>query len=303
MRAKVRDASRLGVRGVFYLFIFVSGVVGTKGEVRADPWQTEPFLNSIEGSAFDFKYIHEGLESIHSVRFGEDVINQYQQFFNRMTLNKSMDDGAKRIRSIEKLSVGDLGTLLHESFHAFKANHMDVDATYRHYKSWFEARADVVFGDLPKDKRRVALEEAYASFIGLIGDTRAAFSRMIKQPSENDCELRLAYMRRLWVVDWQQEIKGYYYRDGIGEYWADQIGGLWTLVTEGSKAYGQYKNSDGAIYVSEALPELDKRWISANIFEGRISKDFDQTFTKDLKDIGCDPASKPQHLARTGTND
>lgn len=292
MRSKVLGARRSRIcTGVFTLILGFLGSVGV-GEVFADGWQTEPFLNSIRNTPMDFRYVREGLTSIHSVRFGNDAINQYQQFFNRMTLGMSMNDGAKRIKTLDKLSTIDLGTLLHESFHAFKANHMDQDPAYKNYLSWFNARADVIFEDLPRDKRRVALEEAYASFIGLITDTRANFARMIARPSDNDCELRLTYMKRLWASDWQQDIKGYYYRDGIGEYWAHQLDGLWTLVTEGTKAYGQFQNSDGAIFVNQALPELDKKWISAKMFEGTITKDFDHTFASDLKAIGCDPESK-----------
>lgn len=300
MRSKVLDALRSRILGAarskFGSGLFVSTIFlgGFSVSAATLSWQIEPFLTSIKGTPYNFQYVRDGLSSVNSVRFGNDVVNQYQSFFNRITLSMTMNDGAKRIKRLNAISNGDLGTLLHESFHAYKANHMDVDAVHLRDRAWFEARAAVVFGDLSTEKGRVALEEAYASFIGLIIDTRLSFSRMISRPSDKDCELRFAYLRKLWEVDWHQDIKGYYYRDGIGEYWAHQLDGLWTLVTEGTKAYGEFKNQDGAIYVNEALPELDKLWISEKLFEGQITRDFDHTFAAELKAVGCESESKPQ---------
>jgi hypothetical protein len=287
MRSKVLSALRSRIRAGLYLFTFNLILISGVTTLFADTWQTEPFLESVKETSFDFRYLREGLNSINGVRFGNDVINQYQQFFNQMTLSSSMGDGARRIKPLKSLSNSDFGTLFHESFHAFKANHMDQESAYINLSRWFVKRADIVFGDLSQSKRQAALEEAYASFIGLIAETRLTFTRLMHRPSEQDCELRLTYMRRLWAVGWAQEIKGYYYKDGIGEYWAHQLEGLWTLVTEGRKAYGEFRNQDGAILVSEALPQLDKSWISENIFENQITEDFDKTFETDIKAIGC----------------
>jgi hypothetical protein len=283
---------RQPIRVAMFARIILSATIGilvqaAVSSTEAAAWQTEPFLKSIQGGFFDFDYLGKGLRSINSVNFKPDTVNQYQSFFNRMVLTASMGDGANRIRIFKNLSPIDFGILAHEGFHAFKANLLDAKPEYASSKEWLEIRSRIIFDGLPEGKGAVALEEAYASFIGSMVTSKVQLSKMILRPTEKNCIDRVSFLQRMWAADWNAEVKGYYYRDGIGEYWVDQGKALWVLASEGRKAYAELLNSDGAIFVDQSLPKLDKDWIAENIFEGKIRVEFKDTFKDELKEVGC----------------
>ena len=261
-------------------FIFIVSTA----EVKAAPWQINPFIKSLKGSVYEFNFLVEGLKSVHSFNFEKSTRAQYQEFFNRMTLGLGVDDGAQRIQVLEKMEPIDLGTLAHESFHAFKANLIEVRPEYLKLKLWMKRRARIVFGNLSQAKAETALEEAYAVFIDNAISARMNGGRMLKKLTPEKCARHLKRAEEFWEGSWRAEVSGYYYRDGIGEYWADRFSTLMaTLSGRGAPNNG----GDRAIFTDASISELDKEWIAKNILEGKVAPSFAQTFAGDQQLLLC----------------
>ncbi|MBN8553827.1 MAG: hypothetical protein J0L93_00095 [Deltaproteobacteria bacterium] len=228
------------------------------------------------------------MRSINSIDFEIEPVNKYERFFNRLILNSRLGDGAGRLKTIDLISPNDLDTLIHESFHAYKANFIELKKDFSQLNTWMKNRAHIVYSKYSKEKSEMALEEAYAVFIGSILSTKMKFAKnILSSSSSQHCSQRLGYLERLWTSTWNAKTQGYYYRDGIGEYWADTAKGLWVLITEGRKAYADIQNSDGAIYMENELPKLDKEWIAARFLDGKVQVSFKETFKDELKKINC----------------
>ena len=67
--------------------------------------------------------------------------------------------------------------------------------------------------------------------------------------TEENCEKKIKLVERLWESTWNQDVSGYYYRDSVGEYWADKMKGLKILITKGRKAYKDWEKREKAIYI------------------------------------------------------
>lgn len=263
---------------------------GMSAQVSAAPWQFKPFLKSLEESPYNQVFIQKGLSSVSALKFKDDVVNQYQPFFNRIVLQKSMDDGANRIKPISTIDVVDLGVLAHESFHAFKANFIESDPKYARLKDWMANRSRNLYLGIPSvSKRAVAMEEAYAVFIGWSMTTRSSLSKILVQAKREgaDCATSIDLAKRLWAVHWKSDVDGYYYNDGIIEYWTSKAEALRILVTKGKKAYRDYVDQDETIFINDKLQPLDKKWISENIFNGSMKESFEETFAKSLQELNC----------------
>lgn len=252
--------------------------------------QVKPFLKSLESTPYHFDFIRAGLNSIHSVKFEDGVNNQYQTFFNRIIFQKSMNDGTGKILTYDKLSPIEFGTLAHESFHAFKANYIDVESRFEPLKKFVERRAQNLYRSVPEHKRAVTLEEAYASFIGWVLQAHEGTMRGFARLKPENCEHSLAGMERIWNGSWNSQVNGYWYRDSVGEYWADQFRGIGILIGEGMGAYKKFLNEENSVPVEEDLQDLDRRWVAYNVFEGTISPSFKDTFKEELAKAQCPSA-------------
>ena len=62
---------------------------------------------------------------------------------------------------------------------AYFQNFIHSKEEYKNYKRWMEFRADNLLAELPRNKRDVALEEAYSSFIGMLISSRRSPSKNI----------------------------------------------------------------------------------------------------------------------------
>jgi hypothetical protein len=266
-------------RSSISIFIF-SIILGSFQPVFASVGeQIRPFLKSIEQSPYDFEFLVKGLKSVHQVRFKKGVIGSYEGLLNRMNLGPTMDDGTNRIKTVQALNSGDFATLLHEAFHAFKENFIDDEKRYVSMKRWMELRADNLLHKLPRNKRDVALEEAYSVFVGNLAMSYHSIEYILnKYGKEDGCYKRLGLAKELWEKSWNQKITGYYYRDSIGEYWADKARALKILATQGREAYQKYINRDRAIYIDQSITRVDKKWISKFVFQNRFVKSFEDSF-------------------------
>ncbi len=250
--------------------------------------EVKPFLLSLESTPYNLNYYRLGLGSVHALEFSDGMENKYQPFFNRIVVQRSMNDGIDRLKRMEALSSGDFGTLGHEAFHAFKANYIEISNSLSHMKRFMERRAQNLYRSIPEGKRAVTLEEAYASFIGWVLQGHVSTAQMIRKQNPETCVEGIERLKRIWSVTWNSKVTGYWYRDSVPEYWMDQFKGIKILLTEGSKSYRDWNNRDGAIMVEEDLGSLDRRWISFNILAGKISEDFDRSFAEELKALNCE---------------
>ncbi|MDB5038533.1 MAG: hypothetical protein JWQ35_2061, partial [Bacteriovoracaceae bacterium] len=202
-----------------FAFVAVTFIQSLTSSTIAASWQTNSFLKSINGSLYDFPFLVEGLNSVRAIGFKKDTTAQYQSFFNRIVLGLGIDDGAHRLKGLEGLDPEDFGTIAHESFHAFKANFIDQDPRFGAMKIWMKRRAEIVYGDLSESKRETALEEAYAVFIGDVISTRLNVQRILDRRPEMKCSIKQRMAESFWNIEWSSSVNGYYYRDGLGEYW------------------------------------------------------------------------------------
>jgi len=249
--------------------------------------QVTPFLESLKGTAYDFRFVREGLLSIHALDFNDGVNNQYQPLFNRIILSTTMNDGTKKIKRLEKLSDSDLGTLFHEAFHAYKANFIEVSENLEVQKNFLARRAQNLYRSIPESKRAVALEEAYASFVGWAVQAHSAMAKAIKRIDLESCQLKLEKSSEMWKVTWNSHVAGYWYRDSVVEYWSEKLKGAKILLTEGYDAYRDFVGQDGAHFVEEDLQPLDRRWIATHLLGGRAQESFENSFAQEIAALGC----------------
>ena len=257
--------------------------------------QTKPFLKSIKETPYNYEYLVEGLRSIHALRFNKGQANHYEPFWNRLNLQDSLGDRAKRLKRVSELSPLQLGVLAHEAFHPFYSNKIKSDPKYKGYKKFMANRADVLYKKHPRKKRDVALEEAYASFLDSLFSGYKTIEKILRSESyKADCKSAIELTEKFWKSAWKSTTNGYYYRDSISEYWFDQYKGLRILTTKGRVAYKRYLNRDRAVYVKEGIQAIDKKWIVRNILKGKMSPSWQETFS----DYACVKAVSKTKLAR-----
>lgn len=279
---RLDDKSYLKSSIVSFFFISIAFIFsGFSSQSFAASWQASAFLRSLNGSVYNFNYLVEGLNSVHAIQFNDGTTAQYQSFFNRIVLSATMNDGSKRIKGLENLSEEDLGTIAHEAFHAFKANIMDVDPRFKAEKIWFKSRAHILFSDLKASKRETALEEAYAVFIGSLVTSRAVVERLLKSKDPNKYCKRLEIAERLWNNTWKDSINGYYYRDGIGEYWADTFSNLWKKLS-GNNPTSEEGAKDHTILTERTLQDLDKKWIAGFLLKSHFVSSFEESMGSEV---------------------
>lgn len=260
-------------------------------QVEAHTWKTEYFLDSLQSESakpYAFQYWQRALASLSDVVYNDKITNQYQPFLNRISLNRSMSLGNEEIRSWDKLSPIDLGILAHESWHAYLNNFIKQEPEFQKLKRFFLYRAKNLFWELPESKAETALDEAYATFIGNTMMSIRWLDMMTERSMESediDCGKYDKLVEQIWRSNWESDIKGYYYRDSIDEYWTDRAKTFWKWLT-GSKKDDR-KNYDGVFYTEQGLTELDKKWILNNVFESRISKDRRESFQEFYEKMGC----------------
>lgn len=239
-------------------------------------WQSDSFLDSIErsGKLYSFEFWTRGLSSVFSVKFDDESTAQFQPFWNKIVLHTSHNDGAERIRQWDRMSSIDLGTLAHESFHAYVHNFIFRESDWRREKEWMKNRAPVVFYEIEKRQAMVAMEEAYASFIGNVVTTARTVEQVVNRNSRATCAQNYQMVQNIWSRTWKDPVQGYYYRDSVLEYWADRARWIGQQMTgeKGEVRFGE------PIFTENSISEVDKRWISQNIFEGRWTRDFNSSF-------------------------
>jgi len=276
------------VLGSISVFVGILGFFGdTSLFAQNAQRQVKPFLKSLERTPYAFDFIRSGLNSVHSVKFDDGVNNQYQTFFNRIILQKSMGTAAGKIKDFSELGSVNFGTLAHESFHAYKANFIDAEPRFEGLKSFMARRAENLYRSIPESKRAVTLEEAYAVFIGWVLQAHDGTLQGFRRLNDENCERQLARMENVWSIIWNSQVNGYWYRDSVPEYWADKLRGIGILIGQGWDAYHEFENREGAIAVEENLGELDRRWVSYNVFEGTISPSFQHTFKDEIAKLSC----------------
>lgn len=273
MRVSLRGKVRLLSAG--FLAIFYCSVT------FADTWQTGQFLKSLEGRDLDLPFWRDGLKSVNGIDFNNRYSAYYKNFTNRLGLEESASDGGDRLLSFDEMSRINLGTLAHESLHAFFANHLSQRKEYRDLHQEFRLRARTLYWDLPPQKAYQALEEAYAVFIGnTITQVRWAdwtIQHYEKQASV-DCDQANTFLQRMWSQNWLENIYGYYYRDSIGEYWEDQFQKVWAWLNDDPSLQPPQEN---LIFVETSIEDYDRQWISSNLFENRLNQNFQKSVVSD----------------------
>lgn len=266
MLFSLRGKARLLLAG--FLAIFYCGIG------FADSWQTGQFLKSLEDRNLDFPFWRQGLESISGIDFNNTYSNQYRPFTNRLGLEQSMSDGADRLLPFDEMSRIDLGTLAHESWHAYFANFISQRPEYKSIYNEFKLRARSLYWDLPAEKAYQALEEAYAVFIGnTITQVRWVDWSVhhYENQDEVDCDKARSFLQRMWENNWHAEVFGYYYRDSVSEYWEDQMKSAWAWLSGDDSARPP---REGLIFVEKSLGESDRQWISSRLFGGLLKQSF-----------------------------
>jgi hypothetical protein len=202
-----------------------------------------------------------------------------------MVLAENFSDNGGRLKSWSRLGPLNLGTLAHESFHSFYTNHLKKEPRYRAQWNWMRSRPAQLYRDLPEAKAIIALEEAYASSLGDLISSRVTIARMLelRATEEDRCVSSIELAERLWKITWDQDVMGYYSRDGIGEYWVDRMKELWA----GIRGRDSGLPVDGTYFVETPLAEIDRKWISQNLLEGRIQRAYQVTFKKELESLPC----------------
>ena len=284
------------VGGRSLVIIFLISILSSAVPVKADAVnvddQIAPFIESLEESPYRFNFLVKGLSSVHQIELRQGSTNQYQPFFNKLVLSMTAGDRAGRLKSRHELSDTDFGTVAHEAYHAYLANFIRVLPEFSAHKRFLERRAQNLYLEIPSKKRETALEEAYASFIGWLLQSHAHIDKVLRRPVEGEsrqrCEGRLNLLKAIWGRSWDAEINGYWYRDGVVEYWMEQAKGVGILVTDGMDAWKRFLESDGANMVDADLQNLDRQWISQNLFEGKLSASFDSSFSQALEGFSCE---------------
>jgi hypothetical protein len=252
--------------------------------------QVQPFLSSIEQTPYDFRFYREGLLSVHAIQFQDGYRNAYETFFNRLILQSSLDDGSGRLKTMQAMTRNGFGILGHEAFHAFKANILSSRPQGQRLIAFLRARANSLYTEIPSKKREVTLEEAYATFVGWTLEGYVSVGSILHTMAEDevaDCARRLEVLESIWKSTWGAETKGYWYRDGIGEYWSDQFKAVHILITKGRKAWKEFVGRDNVHFVEQNLQTADRDWISRHLFEGRIGESFEETFATELQNLSC----------------
>jgi hypothetical protein len=253
----------------------------SEGHLSAHIWQSYQFIESLRGTSYNLKVVGEGLESVTSIDFDDSKNPQYRSFFNSLILSESTTDDKKAISRLDNLGPTDLGTIVHESFHAFKANFIDSVPSMKPLKLWMKQRAAVVYPNLPAAKRETALEEAYAVFIESTIVAHENVVRTLRRESKH-CEANKIFAQDIWRQNWASKVIGYYYRDSIAEYWSDKVTGLMRRIF--SDDLGP---TESAIYDQRGIGPIDKSWIATNILENRFVASFENTFGDEDNLLAC----------------
>jgi len=245
--------------------------------------QTRGFLDSIteDGQNFDFYFFREGLAAVNSITFDHTQTAHFKPFWNSINLDRTSDDGAGRIRSWENLSAIDLGVLAHESFHAFVFHYWKSETEWQNLKDWFGARARVLFYELSSHDAQVALEEAYASFIGNMITSARTLQNILSRYDGEHCARTHEMLKRLWERSWNQDVRGYYYRDGVVDFWSDRAHWLFKKI-KGEKPHADFGEP---IFTERGITKLDRKWISRNLFEDRWNENFDESFPEVAEEL------------------
>lgn len=243
----------------------------------AESWQSREFLQSLDesGPSYQFSFMEAGLKSVSKFEFNDDHTNHFKAFSNTINFSNSIQDSSRRIRRWNHMSNIDLGIVFHESLHAYIENVAKADPSLRYIPDWFKMRGENLYTDLPSSKARVALEEAYAVFIGEVITSYRFIESNIDRAYDDlhedleYCERIVQVHERIWKGTWDREVQGYYYREDIDEYWSDQISYYWDVIRGETPDRVPFE----PIFVEESITTADKRWISHVLFESRWSED------------------------------
>lgn len=248
---------------------------GLSGSVFAS-WQTDQFVKSIEksGDQFKFEFWLRGIDSVINVSFRNDSTEKFQPLWNTIVLGTSYDDGAQRIRKWDQLSPINLGILAHESFHAYIHNFIFYEREWKPEKDWMTSRAVVLFHELPRSKALVAMEEAYASFIGNVVTAARTIQKALERNSQASCLQSYLLFKSIWERTWNDPVRGYYDRDGLVEYYSDRM--KW-IVHRVSGSEEEIRLGE-PIFTERSITDVDRNWISRTLFEGKFLSSFDKSF-------------------------
>ncbi|TVQ79196.1 MAG: hypothetical protein EA369_05395 [Bradymonadales bacterium] len=256
------------------------------GGLEASSSQTDLFLRSLRFRAqpYALPFFELGLGSTSYISFQEGPTAKYRLFTNSMVLPNSHAFDSQSLHPFYRQNPIQLGTLAHESFHAFVANFIRRDPRYHSMNRWMEIRSQNLYRDLElsSSKNFVALEEAYASFIDAIYMTvrnlEAYLDRASRSDEGFDCSMLFSFVNRSWQTAWHHPIYGYYYND--------------SLVDNARAFWARFTGRDGPVLDEEQFVEIsiqraDRDWISREIFLEEISEDPLQTFGFKFEAIGC----------------
>lgn len=276
---------------VIFLISIFSALLPQRASAVEVADQIAPFIESLEESPYTFNFLVEGLSSVHQIELRKGQTNQYQPFFNRLVLSATVGDASGRLKPRTQMSDIDFGTVAHEAYHAYMANFLQVLPEFASHKRFLARRAQNLYQEIPLNKRATTLEEAYASFIGWALQSHVHIVRTLGMsfPDETRqrCEGRRELLEAIWKKSWGAEINGYWYRDGVLEYWGEQMKGLGVLFSDGFEAWKRHRDGDGAHMVETDLQDLDRTWISQHLFEGKLSRSFEETFHEALANFSC----------------
>lgn len=270
----------LGLRSWLIFIFFATSLSTSPNLLLGGPHQIEPLLQSLRQTDYEFQYFISGLTSVSKIKFNRGVPNHFSPFMNTITVSTSMNDGRNRIKDFGQLGNLNFGTLAHEAFHAYQYNIVTRDSRYKSHKLWMTSRAQHIFGRIPEGKRSTALEEAYAVYLDNLVQSKIFTEGIFRRMTEENCHSTLDLVEKLWASTWDHQVYGYYYRDSFFEYWQDRFHGAWIYLSRGAEAYKAFAGGDDVIYTKIDLPDLDRKWIAANLLEGKISKDAKKTFER-----------------------
>jgi hypothetical protein len=269
------------------MFGFISLLYGL--EARASS-SADLFLRTLQGKGqpYNMNFWNTGLRSLSGITFTDESAYSYLVFFNTLTLPKSLSYPSGTLKAFHQIPSTNLGFLAHEAFHSYIANHVMIDRKAYSKQRWMQFRSQNLYRDegIESSKAYVALEEAYATFVGNMVMSARGLELSIGRMADRgdvDCERSMDFIQKRWAVDWNQEVKGYYYRDSYGDYYSDQLRHLWSRVTG-----GEPPPLDTERYVLTALQRADRDWISREVFEGNFSESPTEFFNGLLVQLGCE---------------
>lgn len=277
--------------------VFRAGLLGLTGffivqSLGAQSWQSEQFIQSVrrEAPIYLLNFWALGFQSVSRIKFNEDGVDQYRPLRNIMYLNDNLSDGGGRLKELAKIHPNYLATLAHESFHSYLQNYVRKAPALRIQNRWMLTRPKQLYRELSDEKAAIALEEGYASLIGMLVQSHVSILRMLNSSGrqEEKCESAVSLSRKLWSVNESQQVFGYYSRDGIGEYWTDRFKNLWSSITGKESGLPE----DGTYPVNVALETLDRQWVYREIFQNRFQDSFEESFKEVLKDLPCMKSSE-----------